>query len=100
MTSRLTGSALTKLRRWWAPRIAEGTVKCWRCGHPIKPGQPWDLGHRTDHALGGHRLDLHPEHRHTKDCPIEGGGNRSAGARLGNQLRRGRRARRRIEEWL
>lgn len=100
MTNRLTGSALTKLRRHWAPQIATGTVKCWRCRTPILPDQPWDLGHPTDLALGGHPRHMLPEHRHAQDCPAEGGGgNRSLGARLGNQLRNARRSRRRLDEW-
>lgn len=29
----------------WVPRVAAGTVTCWRCDQPIQPGEPWDLGH-------------------------------------------------------
>jgi hypothetical protein len=29
----------------WAPLVAGGGVRCARCGEPIKPGEPWDLGH-------------------------------------------------------
>lgn len=46
-------TAHDNLRRQWAPLVATGAVKCWRCTQPIKPGQPWDLGHddqdRTKH---------------------------------------------------
>lgn len=40
-----------KLRRRWARRVKTGTVPCARCGQPINPGEPWDLGHDdTDHS--------------------------------------------------
>lgn len=32
-------------RRGWTPAVAAGHVACWRCGDPIQPGEPWDLGH-------------------------------------------------------
>lgn len=32
-------------RKRWAPLVATGMVKCWRCRLPIGPGEPWDLGH-------------------------------------------------------
>jgi hypothetical protein len=37
-----------RLRREWAPLVADGTVQCWRCTELIKAGDPWDLGH-DDH---------------------------------------------------
>ena len=56
------------LRAQWAPRVATGTVKCWRCGQTIPAGTPWDLGHDdTDRRV--HRGPEHPA------C------NRSAGGR-------------------
>lgn len=54
-------------RAWWAPRVAAGGVDCARCGEPIIPGEPWDLGH-ADHDRNQYNG---PEHR---------GCNRSAGA--------------------
>lgn len=39
------GSSHQKLRRQWAPRVESGGVCCARCGRPIMPGSPWDLGH-------------------------------------------------------
>lgn len=35
-------------RRNWEPRVATGTVRCWRCHKLIRPIEPWDLGH-DDH---------------------------------------------------
>jgi hypothetical protein len=32
-------------RRRWGPKVAAGGVSCARCGNPILPGEPWDLGH-------------------------------------------------------
>jgi hypothetical protein len=58
-----------RLRGRWAPKVAAGIVDCARCGLPILPGQPWDLGHQDDR-----RLWSGPEHQH---C------NRSAGGRNG-----------------
>lgn len=98
MTDRLTGSALTKLRRAWTPRVAAGLVQCWACNLTIQPDQPWDLGHPTDLVLGGDRRAMVPEHRHRQHCPA--GGNRRRGALLGHDLRRGRQARRRLASWL
>jgi hypothetical protein len=49
-----------RLRRQWAQRVAFGGVRCARCGLPIAPGQPWDLGH-DDYDRS---LYSGPEHRH------------------------------------
>jgi hypothetical protein len=32
-------------RKRWEPKVDAGLVDCWRCGQPIEPGRPWDLGH-------------------------------------------------------
>lgn len=32
-------------RARWAPIVATGHVKCWRCGDYIAAGAAWDLGH-------------------------------------------------------
>ncbi len=34
-----------KLRNRWARDDARGEVDCARCGEPIWPEEPWDLGH-------------------------------------------------------
>ena len=64
-------------RRQWAPRVANGSVTCWRCGKVIRPGTPWDLGH----ADGSDTLYNGPEHR---AC------NRGAAGKLTNARRRSR----------
>lgn len=60
-----------RIRRQWAPKVAAGQVNCWRCGQPIIPGEPWDLGH-TDFDRSVYRG---PEHRR---------GNRATAGRKGN----------------
>lgn len=77
-------------RRTWTTIITTTGWTCRRCGTPITPGQPWDLGHPTDATPGGPTNDhgLQPEHALKKDCPA--GGNRSAGATAGNHQRNNR----------
>jgi hypothetical protein len=66
------------LRRALSPYVPGS--RCWRCGRPILPGQPWDLGHDDDDP-GSYRG---PEHARCS---------RQAGARKGNRRRRERRER-------
>lgn len=95
--ARVTGSRIMRLRAHWSPLVDAGNVTCRRCHEPIRPGQVWDLGHEHDLALGGNPHGVMvPEHAKRADCPA--GGNRSAGATLGNQLRH--RPRRRLSAWL
>jgi hypothetical protein len=47
------------LRAQVAPAVAAGTVKCARCGKPIRPGEPWDL----DHDDTNRKRYLGPSHR-------------------------------------
>jgi hypothetical protein len=48
---------------------------CRRCGQPIDPEEPWDLGHIEAHVDGGQltRDNLAPEHRR---CNRSAGGSR------------------------
>jgi hypothetical protein len=39
------GWAHMALRRRWDREVQLGGVMCARCGRPIAPGEPWDLGH-------------------------------------------------------
>jgi hypothetical protein len=39
------GHSHQRLRRRLALVVAAGGATCTRCGQPIRPGQPWDLGH-------------------------------------------------------
>lgn len=64
------------LRAKWAPLVAEGGVCCARCGEPIEPAEPWDLGHPTDRPG-----DYAPEH--AARC------NRAAAGRSGTARRGG-----------
>lgn len=34
-----------QLRQNWSPKVMTGAVRCWRCGKPLDPNEPWDLGH-------------------------------------------------------
>jgi len=78
-----TSRRLMAPRASWAAVIALGfrVVRCWRCGCVLHEGNDWDLGHRTDKALGGADSpeNLWPEHR---SC------NRQAGGALGLVMRR------------
>lgn len=66
-------AAHDRLRAHHAPRVAAGTITCWRCGQPISPTEPWDLGH-DDHNRTQHRG---PEHAGT--CNRSAGGRASRG---------------------
>jgi hypothetical protein len=48
------------LRRRWRLKIQASGVDCARCGEPIKPDEPWDLGH-VDGGRPGEYSG--PEHR-------------------------------------
>jgi hypothetical protein len=42
------GANHKRLRRLWERRVFAGDVACARCGLPIVPSEPWDLGHIDD----------------------------------------------------
>lgn len=73
-TQRGYGTEHRKLRKAVAAQVQAGTAYCARCGLPIQPDEPFDLGH-DDHDRTKY---LGPEHR---TC------NRAAGATQGNQAR-------------
>lgn len=37
-----------RLRREWAPLVADGTIQCARCDRYINTGEPWALDHNDD----------------------------------------------------
>lgn len=89
--TRRRGRQDQRARAALAPLVAAGLAYCWRCRQPIRPGEAWDAGHVADLATGGDPAGrVLPEHSR---C------NRSAGGKLGAQLRRGRRPRRRPAAW-
>lgn len=99
MTRRRRGAADQRARRALEPSVAAGLAVCRRCKLPILPGQEWDAGHVEDLGRGGHPAGrVEPEHARKVDCPE--GGNRAAGGKLAAELRRARRARRRLDAWL
>ncbi len=57
--SRGYGRHHKQLRKQWAPQVEAGHIDCARCGAPIRPGTPWDLGH-NDHDRTRYSG---PEHR-------------------------------------
>ena len=68
------GAEHQRTRRALAPLVAAGHATCWRCGLPIHPSEPWDLGH-DDHDRS---ITRGPEHAYT--C------NRSAAGRASHGL--------------
>lgn len=65
-TERGYGTEHQRLRKRWAPKVATGTVRCWRClanGKSevealIHPEDEWDLGHDD----GDRSVTRGPEH--------------------------------------
>lgn len=93
---RRRGRADQRARALLRPMVAAGLAVCWRCGKPIPADareEDWDAGHLDDLARGGDPDDERRAAEHSS-C------NRSAGARLGNQLRSRRSRRLRPEFFL
>lgn len=42
------GAAHQALREQWRSTVDAGFAVCRRCGHPIRPGESWDLDHADD----------------------------------------------------
>lgn len=74
-TQRGYGSGHKRMRAQWAPKVATGTVTCWRCGELIAPDDPWDLGHDDDDR------SIYRGPEHAGPC------NRSAAAKRSNRRR-------------
>ncbi len=47
-TARGYGADHQAERRRLKPKVERGEIDCTRCGEPIEPGEPWDLGHTDD----------------------------------------------------
>ena len=47
-TQRGYGFTHRYLRKRLERAIATGRVRCARCGNPIRPDEPWDLGHNDN----------------------------------------------------
>lgn len=52
-------AAHDQLRKQWAVKVRAGGVNCARCGEPIAPDEPFDLGH-DDHDRS---IWVGPEHQ-------------------------------------
>lgn len=71
------------LRDSYKKRMARGEeFTCWRCGLPVDPTQPWDLGH-DDQDRSVYRG---PEHR-GREC-VAGGNRATAGRKAPTTARR------------
>lgn len=58
-TERGYGADHQTVRAQVAPMVEAGAATCWRCGDPIDPDGPWDLGH-DDHDRSIYRGPEHP----------------------------------------
>lgn len=47
-TERGYGSTHQSERARWKPMVDRGHAVCARCQLPIRPNEPWDLGHNDD----------------------------------------------------
>jgi hypothetical protein len=70
-------------------------IPCWRCGHAIMPGVPFDVGHMDPHARPT-LSNLAPEHRHaTPQCR----GNRAVGGSAGAAITNSRHTTSGVTSW-
>lgn len=67
------GAEHQRMRASWAPLVSAGQVTCWRCGEPIEPGTPWDLGH-DDQDRGITRGPEHAYRCNRRTAGRQGGG--------------------------
>lgn len=79
-----TGRRVAASRAYWAKRLAEGPLTCYRCRKPVHSGHRWQVEHIVARALGG-RLDRANEWVSHGTC------NESHGAKLGAAMRAARR---------
>lgn len=69
------GRAHRRHRAAVAPQVEAGGVLCARCGQPIVPGEPWDLGHvdgRDDYAGPEHRACNRATMTHARQARTDG----------------------------
>lgn len=59
-TQRGYGHRHQAIREHWRPQVEAGRVSCSRCRLPIRPGEPWDLGH-DDNDRAKYTGPEHPE---------------------------------------
>lgn len=77
------GTGHQRLRAEWKPRVESGGVQCARCGKPIHPAEPWDLGHndmdRTRYSGPEHRKCNRSTagRRPGRSRPVDGGKSRA-----------------------
>lgn len=58
-TARGYGRRHVAERNRWRPIVEAGGATCWRCGRPIDPSEPWDLGH-DDNDRSKYKGPEHP----------------------------------------